>query len=50
VVLTVEMDGAIDTALSPDGRRLAVASWWRNHAVFDVATGEEAFELNGPNC
>ncbi len=50
VVLSVATVGAIDTALSPDGRRVAVASWWRNHAVFDVATGEEAFELKGPNC
>ena len=51
-VLTVRVEGAIDTALSPDGKRLAVASWWFDEggAVFDVATGEGAFGLSGPNC
>ena len=51
VISTVDMEGAIDTALSPDGKRLAVASWWTDGpgAVFDVATGEEAFGLSGPN-
>jgi WD40 repeat protein/DNA-binding SARP family transcriptional activator/class 3 adenylate cyclase len=51
-VLTVPVDGPIDTAFSPDGKRLAVASWWYeegNGAVFDVETGKRAFGLNGPN-
>lgn len=47
VVRTLRFDGAIDTALSPDGKRLAVASFWRDGAVFDLETGEEAFELRG---
>ncbi len=50
VVSTIRMDGAIDTALSPDGKRLAVASWWQHGAVFDVKSGEVAFGLIGPNC
>ena len=28
VVSSVPIVGAIDTALSPDGKRVAVASWW----------------------
>jgi DNA-binding SARP family transcriptional activator/class 3 adenylate cyclase len=47
VVRTLSFDGAIDTALSPDGKRLAVASFWRDGAVFDLETGGEAFELKG---
>lgn len=44
---------AIDTALSPDGNRVAVA--WNDSdetvgGVFDVATGEQLFLLEGPNC
>ncbi|MGA9159268.1 MAG: BTAD domain-containing putative transcriptional regulator [Actinomycetota bacterium] len=47
VVKTLGIDGPIDTAFSPDGKRLAVASFWQDGAVFDLETGEEAFELNG---
>ena len=53
VVSNVPMAGAIDTALSPDGKRLAVASWWSERtsgAVFDVETGKEVFGLSGPTC
>ncbi|MGH2539601.1 MAG: WD40 repeat domain-containing protein [Actinomycetota bacterium] len=52
VVSNVPMAGAIDTALSPDGIRLAVVSWWEEGigSVFDVETGKEVFELSGPNC
>jgi WD40 repeat protein/DNA-binding SARP family transcriptional activator len=53
VVSTVRVPQAIDTALSPDGKRVAVARWWPGGevgAVFDVRTGEEAFALAGPNC
>jgi WD40 repeat protein/DNA-binding SARP family transcriptional activator len=53
VVSTVRVLHAIDTALSPDGKRVAVARWWPTGeagAVFDVSTGEEAFALAGPNC
>jgi WD40 repeat protein/DNA-binding SARP family transcriptional activator len=44
----------VDTALSPDGERVAVASGWNPPgetvgAVFDVRTGEEAFTLAGTN-
>ena len=47
MVRTLGLNGAIDTALSPDGKRLAVASFWRDGAVFDLETGGEAFELKG---
>jgi WD40 repeat protein/DNA-binding SARP family transcriptional activator/class 3 adenylate cyclase/tRNA A-37 threonylcarbamoyl transferase component Bud32 len=48
VVWTRSFEGAIDTALSPDGKRLAVASFWRDGAVFDLETREGGFvELNG---
>jgi WD40 repeat protein/DNA-binding SARP family transcriptional activator len=53
VVSTIRVTQAIDTALSPDGKRVAVARWWPTGeagAVFDVSTGEEAFALAGPNC
>ncbi|HZA26975.1 MAG TPA: BTAD domain-containing putative transcriptional regulator [Actinomycetota bacterium] len=53
VVSTVRVPGAVDTALSPDGKRVAVAKWWPDEevgTVFDVRTGEEAFALVGPNC
>ncbi|HEX2030483.1 MAG TPA: BTAD domain-containing putative transcriptional regulator [Actinomycetota bacterium] len=53
VVSTVRVPGAIDAALSPDGKRVAVAKWWPDDevgAVFDVRSGEEAFALVGPNC
>ena len=52
VVSNVPIAGAIDTSFGPDGKRLAVASWWgeeRNGAVFDVETGREVFGLTGPN-
>jgi WD40 repeat protein/DNA-binding SARP family transcriptional activator/class 3 adenylate cyclase len=53
VVSSVPIVGAIDTAFSPDGKRVAVASWGSeedNGAVFDVETGKEVFGLSGPNC
>jgi WD40 repeat protein/DNA-binding SARP family transcriptional activator/class 3 adenylate cyclase len=53
VVSTVRVRAAIDTALSPDGKLVAVAHHWEDDdvgAVFDVSTGEEAFALAGPNC
>src|SRR4029450_12691083 len=53
VVSTVRVSQAIDTALSPEGKGVAVARWWPTGeagAVFDVSTGEEAFALAGPNC
>jgi WD40 repeat protein len=53
VVSTIPVSGAIDTALSPDGEHVAVATWLPGDevgAVFDVNTGEEAFALAGPNC
>jgi WD40 repeat protein len=46
---------AIDTALSPDGRRVAVATFFSDDeeegtgAVFDVSTREEVFTLRGLN-
>ncbi|MGZ8566779.1 MAG: nSTAND1 domain-containing NTPase, partial [Actinomycetota bacterium] len=52
VVSNVPIAGAIDTAFGPDGKRLAVASWWAERnvgAVFDVETGREVFGLSGPN-
>jgi WD40 repeat protein/DNA-binding SARP family transcriptional activator len=53
VVSTVRVSGAIDTALNPDGKRVAVAAWGLADevgVVFDVKTGKEAFALAGPNC
>src|SRR5215203_5663885 len=53
VVSTVRVSGAIDTALSPDAKRVAVADGGLADevgAVFDVKTGKEAFALAGPNC
>ena len=51
VVSTVRVRMPIDTALSPDGRLVAVSSQvWLDDAdgaVFDVKTGEEAFRLSG---
>jgi WD40 repeat protein/DNA-binding SARP family transcriptional activator len=52
VSIPVEWD-AVDTALSPDGKHVAVAKLWEDDevgAVFDVRTGEKAFALAGPNC
>ena len=55
VVSAVGVPQVIDTALSPDGKRLAVARYWpeaggEEGAVFDVSTGEQVFTLAGPNC
>jgi WD40 repeat protein/DNA-binding SARP family transcriptional activator len=41
---------AFDTALSPDGKRLAVASSAQGSAVFNVDTGEKAFTLDETDC
>jgi WD40 repeat protein/DNA-binding SARP family transcriptional activator/class 3 adenylate cyclase len=52
VVSSVPIAEAIDTALSPDGNRLAVAIWSdgdTNGVVFDVETGREEFRLSGPS-
>jgi WD40 repeat protein len=55
VVSAVDVPQVIDTALSPDGKRVAVARYWpeaggEEGAVFDVSTGEQVFTLAGPNC
>ncbi|HZA26991.1 MAG TPA: BTAD domain-containing putative transcriptional regulator [Actinomycetota bacterium] len=53
VVSTVRVAGPDDTALSPDGKLLAVSSHAldaEDGAVFDVRTGEEAFRLSSPTC
>jgi WD40 repeat protein len=57
MISTARLANPIDTALSPDGRLLAVASECLpdpcaedDGAVFDVETGEEAFRLRAPNC
>ena len=55
VVSKVGVPFAIDTALSPDGEHVAVARTWARDeeagagAVFDVATGEQAFVFEGTN-
>jgi WD40 repeat protein len=46
VVSSTRVDGVIDTALSPDGKRIAVASESGTSAVFDVETGERVFRLS----
>jgi hypothetical protein len=46
VVSSTRVLGVIDTALSPDGKRVAVASESGTGAVFDVETGERAFRLS----
>ena len=52
VVSTVAVENPTDTALSPDGKLLAVAfepgGSADDGAVFDVRTGEEAFRLSAP--
>ena len=51
VVSMIREPGAIDTALSPDGRYVAVVrpgSGDEVGAVFDLTTGEQAFALAGP--
>ena len=52
MVSTVRVKGPNDTALSPDGRLVAVASERGDavDAVFDVRTGEEVFHLRAPDC
>jgi WD40 repeat protein/DNA-binding SARP family transcriptional activator/class 3 adenylate cyclase len=57
VVSTVRMESPTDTALSPDGNLLAVASDYTSAVlkeldgvVFDLSTGEEAFRLRAPGC
>jgi WD40 repeat protein len=50
VVSTLRMKQAVDTALSPNGKRIAVVSRSRAGAVFDVDTGEELYGLTEPNC
>jgi WD40 repeat protein/DNA-binding SARP family transcriptional activator len=45
VVWTHPMSMAADTALSPDGKHLAVTAIHRNGKVFDLETGEGAFEF-----
>jgi WD40 repeat protein/DNA-binding SARP family transcriptional activator len=54
VVSKVRVSNVVDTALSPDGKQVAVAMTWdeegeRVGAVFDVSTREEAFTLAGDN-
>lgn len=46
VVSSTRVDGVIDTALSPDGKRIAVASKSGTSAVFDVETGERVFRTS----
>jgi WD40 repeat protein/DNA-binding SARP family transcriptional activator/class 3 adenylate cyclase len=54
VASTVRVKRPNDTALSPDGRYLAVAfdlSFREaDGAVYDLRTGEEAFRLSAPDC
>jgi len=55
VVSTLIVVAPEDTALSPDGRSIAVATRFSDTAnsdgaVFDVKTGEEAFRLHAPGC
>jgi WD40 repeat protein/DNA-binding SARP family transcriptional activator len=53
VVAAIPTSFPIDTALSPDGRQVAVANLWDAEevgTVFDVNTGDPAFHLAGPNC
>ncbi|MGH2679738.1 MAG: BTAD domain-containing putative transcriptional regulator [Actinomycetota bacterium] len=57
VVSAVRMESPTDTALSPDGTLLAVASDYnsavlkkRDGVVFDLSSGEEAFRLSAPDC
>jgi WD40 repeat protein/DNA-binding SARP family transcriptional activator len=55
LVSTIPVNQPKDTALSPDGERLAVAWYWPENggeegAVFDVSTGDRVFPLEGPNC
>jgi WD40 repeat protein len=53
VVSEIPVSNPIDTAISPDGRQVAVATLYRVDeagAVFDVDTHEEALPLVGPDC
>jgi WD40 repeat protein len=47
VVWNRHLPGAADTALSPDGDRIAVTAIERETAVFDLATDEQEFGLKG---
>jgi WD40 repeat protein/serine/threonine protein kinase len=47
VVSTFRVPGGFSTALSPDGKQLAVVG--NRDAVFDVETGQERFRLSGLN-
>jgi len=47
VVWDTRIGNTADAALNPDGERLAVTSLTRNGAVFDLKTGEQAFQLSG---
>lgn len=47
VVSDVLVEAAFNTALSPDGKRLAVVGESGESAVFDLKTGSEAFRLSG---
>jgi WD40 repeat protein/DNA-binding SARP family transcriptional activator/class 3 adenylate cyclase len=47
VVWNRHLPGAADTALSPEGDRIAVAAIGRETAVFDLATDEQEFGLKG---
>jgi len=46
VVSSTRVDDARDTALSPDGKRVAVASEAARGGVFDVETGKRVFRLS----
>jgi WD40 repeat protein/DNA-binding SARP family transcriptional activator len=52
VVSEFRVPGAIDTAVSPDGERIAVMSFWdiEGGGVYDLETGEQAFRLRAFNC
>lgn len=43
----VEIDGATDLALSPDGTRLAVSSWFDNMSILDADTFDVQLMLPG---
>jgi WD40 repeat protein/DNA-binding SARP family transcriptional activator/class 3 adenylate cyclase len=52
VVAAFRVAGAIDTAVSPDGERIAVMGFWntKGGGVFDVKTGDRVFRLTAFNC
>jgi WD40 repeat protein/DNA-binding SARP family transcriptional activator len=47
VIWTHAVSNAVGTALSPDGKYVAVTTLFREGTVFDVTTGERAFKLSG---